>query len=120
MLLATCAAAPGLGEAVALLGEEHVLVCGEDAVDLVMLIERLHASGLRRLLCEGGPSLLGDLLATGLVDELDATFVPRLVGGAGPRIVSGPALALDASPYVLLEHKGTLLARWLLSSDAAG
>ncbi|MQW78123.1 pyrimidine reductase family protein [Nocardioides sp. dk4132] len=114
VLLATCAGAPGLDQATALLGAEQVLVCGDDEVDLAALVDRLHARGLRHLLCEGGPSLLADLLTDGLVDELDATYVPLLVGGAGPRITHGSAVAVTGSPRLLLEQEGTLLGRWWL------
>jgi riboflavin biosynthesis pyrimidine reductase len=48
--------------------------------------------GVRLVLCEGGPMLLGSLLADGLVDELFLTVVPVLVGDdAQPRIVAGGA-----------------------------
>jgi len=117
VLLATCAAAPALDEARDLLGREQVLVCGEDAVDLAAVVDALHARGLRHLLCEGGPSLLADLLAADLVDELDATYVPVLVGGAGPRITHGPAVAVTGSPRLLLEQDGTLLGRWWLREN---
>ena len=48
---------------------------------------------MRSVLCEGGPTILGALLAEGLVDELFLSLAPRLVGGHGPGIVEGPALA---------------------------
>ncbi|MBZ5738533.1 dihydrofolate reductase family protein [Nocardioides mangrovi] len=70
--------------------------------------------GWSRILCEGGPSLLGDLLAAGVVDELCTTTVPRLVGGDAPRIVGGPALDVPLRLHTLLESDGTLLARWLV------
>ncbi|HWP35615.1 MAG TPA: dihydrofolate reductase family protein [Thermodesulfobacteriota bacterium] len=51
-------------------------------IDLAALLAHLHdARGVRRLLCEGGPSLLWSLLAADLVDELHVTLVPVLVGG---------------------------------------
>nr|WP_253945430.1 dihydrofolate reductase family protein [Nocardioides sp. zg-DK7169] len=115
VLLATCAAAPDLDEAVGMLGVEQVLVCGDTEVDLAGLVGALHARGLRHLLCEGGPRLLADLLAAGLVDELAATYVPALVGGVGPRITAGAPLDVRASPHLLLEESGTMLGRWWLN-----
>jgi len=114
VLLATCSGAPGLAESRAALGEEQVLLMGEDEVDLRSLRAALHARGLVRLLGEGGPSLLGALLAAGVVDELCATVVPRLVAGGSGRITAGPPLDVPARLRLLLEEDGTLLGRWLL------
>lgn len=44
--------------------------------------------GVRLLLCEGGPTLFGSLVATGLCDELFLTLSPMLAGGAGPTITN--------------------------------
>jgi riboflavin biosynthesis pyrimidine reductase len=112
VLLATCASAPGLDGARAALGDEHVLVLGDDAVDLGALRAALEARGHRSLLSEGGPHLLRDLLAAGVVDELTATVVPRLVAGDGPRIAAGPAVDVPLELTLLLEEHGTLLGRW--------
>ena len=50
--------------------------------------------GVRSLLCEGGPTLMGALLHERLVDELFLTLAPQLAGGGtGPTMSSGPALA---------------------------
>ena len=67
-----------------------VLVCGGDRVDLAAALPVLRARGLGRLLCEGGPSLLGDLAAAGLLTELcpDARAGP---GGSGSRAAQGGA-----------------------------
>ena len=82
--------------------------------DAVAFREALVARGWTNILCEGGPSLLGDLLAAGVVDELCTTTVPRLVGGDHRRIVRGPALDVPLRLHTLLESDGTLLARWLV------
>lgn len=47
---------------------------------------------VRLLLCEGGPSLFGSLVADGLCDELFLTLAPLLARGDGPAI-TGPATA---------------------------
>ena len=114
VLLATCQAAPGLDGARTSLGEDHVLVLGEEEVDLAGLREALVDRGLRELHSEGGPHLLRDLLAAGVVDELDATVVPRLIAGRHPRITAGPDVDLPLRLAALLEEDGTLLGRWLL------
>lgn len=70
--------------------------------------------GWQTVLCEGGPSLLADLVAAGVVDELCTTVVPTLVGGDHPRIMQGPAVDVPLGLHGLLERDGTLLARWLV------
>lgn len=83
---------------------------GDD--DLRALIRSLYAEGLRHVLCEGGPALLGDLLRAGVVDELCATLVPRLIAGSGRRMVTGPLVDVPLELTSLVEGDGTLLARW--------
>jgi riboflavin biosynthesis pyrimidine reductase len=114
VLLATAASAPWIAEAHELLGDDGVLVVGADQVEPVRLRDTLVERGFGSILCEGGPSLLGDLLAAGVVDELCRTVVPVLVGGDAGRIVHGPAAGLDVDLRLLLESEGTLLERWLV------
>ena len=114
--MATCAGAEHLAETRAILGDDHVLVLGEDRVDLAELKRTLAGLGLTHLLAEGGPHLLRDLLDAGVVDELDVTVVPRLVGGDHPRITAGPPVDVPLSLALLLEDDGTLLARWTTSA----
>lgn len=112
--LATCASAEHLAASRAILGAEHVHVVGGDSVDLAGLRSRLTGLGFRHLLSEGGPHLLRDLLAQGVVDELNCTVVPRLLAGDAPRIAVGPAIDVPLDLHLLLEDSGTLLARWFL------
>lgn len=111
--LATCASAEHLDESKAILGSDHVHVLGEDRVDLAELKRTLAGLGLTSLLSEGGPHLLRDLLDEGVVDELDLTMVPRLLGADHPRITAGPPVDVPLSLALLLEDDGTLLSRWL-------
>jgi len=62
---------------------------GDQEVDLTAALDSLRARGLTRLLCEGGPSLFGSLLAADLVDELCVTIAPQLNSGDARRIVDG-------------------------------
>jgi riboflavin biosynthesis pyrimidine reductase len=94
-----------------------VVVTGADHLDLPAALDRLAERRLTRLLCEGGPHLLADVAAAGLLDELCLTVAPRLVGGAGTRIVSGPDLDMPLQLAQLLESDGTLFARYLRASD---
>lgn len=112
VLLATCATAEGLGATRDALGADNVLELGSLSVDLGTLRERLVERGLAHLLTEGGPHLLRDLFAAGLVDELCATVVPRLLAGDHPRIAEGPPVDVPLDLRVLLEQDATLLGRW--------
>lgn len=76
----------------ALAARAEVLVAGEDVVDLAATLQQLQARGCRRVLCEGGPALVGELLEAGLLDELCLTVAP-LTGGDPLRLVGG-----DTSP----------------------
>jgi riboflavin biosynthesis pyrimidine reductase len=113
VLLATVGVAPGLEAARELLGEHNVLVLGSHRVDLAALKQALVDRGFGDILCEGGPHLLRDLLDQGVADELDCTFVPRLVSGTHPRITDGPPVDVPLRLHSLVEDDGTLLGRWL-------
>jgi len=74
--------------------------------------------GVRLLLCEGGPTLLGALVAEGLVDELFVTIAPTIVGGVEPQIL-GRAAVRGPRPAELiwaLEHRGSLMLRYRLDA----
>ena len=57
-------------------------------------MDALAERGHRRMLAEGGPHLLAQLLEAGLLDELCLTIGPLMAGPGAPRIVAGtPARA---------------------------
>ena len=60
-----------------------------DRVDLEQATGWLAAAGHRRLLCEGGSRLHGDLLAADLLHEMSLTLAPVMVAGLGPRTTVG-------------------------------
>jgi riboflavin biosynthesis pyrimidine reductase len=70
----------------ALLGDAADVVIIEEVTPSAIL-ERLSAA--RVILCEGGPGLVGQFVAEGLVDELDLTISPKLIGGTSSRIARG-------------------------------
>lgn len=115
VLLITCARArdESIHLARSTLGEDHVIVAGEDAVDLVEAVNSLADRGLRRILCEGGPHLMRDLTASGCVDELCLTITPTLVAGDHRNITAGAAVTASFMPRLLIESEGALLGRWV-------
>ncbi|MCG8919338.1 pyrimidine reductase family protein [Actinokineospora sp. PR83] len=66
-----------------------VVVAGERELDPVAALAALDERGLRRVCCEGGPRLFGDLIAADLVDQLCLTVAPLLAGGGVDRIAGG-------------------------------
>lgn len=95
-------------------GPDQVIVAGDEDVDVDDAVRVLAARGFRRILLEGGPSLLGHTLAAGRVDELCLTWAPTLVAGQGPRIALGPDSEVTARPAHLLVAGDVLLGRWLV------
>jgi riboflavin biosynthesis pyrimidine reductase len=49
--------------------------------------------GVGGVLCEGGPTLLGQLIAEGGLDDLLVTVAPQVVGGDGTTILAGGVVA---------------------------
>jgi len=84
--------------------------------ELVDGVRRLRTElGVRSLLCEGGPHLLGDLLRAGVVDELHLVVAPKLAAGADPlTIVAGAGLDPPADLTLLSLHEsgGYLFLRY--------
>jgi riboflavin biosynthesis pyrimidine reductase len=76
-LLVTCARSAARHE---LTGEQRcgVLVAGEDSVDVAHAVALLRAHGLHRILCEGGPTLLDELVDADAVVEICVTLAPKL------------------------------------------
>jgi riboflavin biosynthesis pyrimidine reductase len=55
-----------------------VLVAGEDSVDVALAVALLRTHGLSRVLCEGGPTLLDELVDADIVVEVCVTLAPKL------------------------------------------
>jgi riboflavin biosynthesis pyrimidine reductase len=92
-----------------------VVVAGEETVDLTAATATLAARGHRRMLAEGGPHLLAQLLEAGLLDELCLTVAPLMAGPGAQRIVAGALAAPCPLPLSLahvLEDNGFLLTRY--------
>jgi riboflavin biosynthesis pyrimidine reductase len=68
----------------------EVIVAGPDLVGPDAIIRALAERGYRRVLTEGGPRLLAQIVAAGLLDDLCLTISPVLVGGWAGRIVTAP------------------------------
>lgn len=95
----------------------EVVEVGDGQVDLRALFQHLGTLGARTVLVEGGPTLNGDLVADGLVDEWCLTMSTALVAGDSARAAHGSREAdLDRSVMRLdrvIEADGTLLLRYV-------
>ena len=115
-VLVTCAAAdPGRRAALAGAGVE-VLVCGDADVDLRLALDELAARGLAQLVCEGGPSLLSAALDAGVVDELDLTISPALVGGEARLLDRRLEDVVRPRLLQVLEEDGVLFTRYAVGA----
>ena len=81
-------------------------------------LEALAARGLLDVLCEGGPTLAGDLLAHGLVDRLLLFVAPLIVGRGAPDLLAAPAVGSVADAWRLRDVEWRQVCDDLLLSGA--
>jgi len=67
------------------------------------------------ILCEGGPGLNSQLASAGMIDEVNLTVAPVVVGGVSKRIVEGPVVdpPLDMDLDRILAGDRSLFFRYL-------
>ena len=117
-IVVTCATAPAPRLARAR-EVADVLVAGEESVEPDELFAQLAARGLARVLCEGGPNLLGELVAAGHVDELCLTISPMMGGDPLPVAVFPPGAMLTGfSLRHVLREDDSLFLRYEVDRDA--
>lgn len=93
----------------------EVVVAGEARVSVPDALAELRRRGAEVVLCEGGPTLLGQLVVADALDELCLTLAPLAVAGASSRITGG-AVADAPLPLHLvsvLEEDGMLFLRYV-------
>lgn len=114
VVFTTEAAAAQRKSAVADAGAD-VVVTGDDDVDLAGVLAELDRRRLRRVACEGGPTLFGSLVAAGLVDELDLSVAPLLAAGDASRIAHGtpPTAPLPLRLASVLHANDMLMLKYL-------
>lgn len=116
-LVLTCTAAAEQTRR-ALSGLCEVLDCSArdpEKIDEAALLATLRARGMRRILTEGGPTLLDSLMRRDMLDELCLTIAPCLVGGQARRIAtgSGQLLTRMRCAHVLTDDAGYLYTRYV-------
>ncbi|WEV24833.1 pyrimidine reductase family protein [Streptomyces sp. 71268] len=114
-LVLTGAGAPAERVAAAEAAGAVVVRAGQGArVDPGLVKGALAERGLTRLLTEGGPTLLGQFVAAGALDELCLSVAPLLASGEAARVVNGPALTVPErfSIASVMEEDGFLFTRY--------
>lgn len=82
--LVYCSSDTASGARESLGGLATVVECGAP-LRMALLVEDLHHRGVRRLLVEGGGTVLSQFLADGLADELQVAVAPFFVGDSTAR-----------------------------------
>jgi riboflavin biosynthesis pyrimidine reductase len=101
------------------------VIVGDDDMSAGAAIEALANLGHRKILTEGGPMLLGQLVTAGLLDELCLTVSPVLEGGHATRITanapnaSDPVTAPGLTLAMVLQDAGFLLTRYVRAGRPA-
>ncbi|MDT0277836.1 dihydrofolate reductase family protein [Blastococcus goldschmidtiae] len=111
-LILTCGAADADRRAALAAAGATVLLCGDDDVDLPAAVAALGDRGLQQVTCEGGPQLLRAALTAGLVDELDLTIAPALVGAAHRLLPDALPAPAGLELRQVLEEDGVLFTRY--------
>jgi riboflavin biosynthesis pyrimidine reductase len=96
--------------------EAHAEIVALDQLVPEAIIEVLGDRDLGRILCEGGPRLLRDLTAAGLVDEADITISPLIAGtGKSPETGVLPVAARFGLAHVLTDDDH-LMVRYVVEA----
>jgi riboflavin biosynthesis pyrimidine reductase len=83
-----------------------------DDVDFEIALAALGEMDAELVVCEGGPTINGQLLGADLIDEFCLTVAPKLVGGMAGRPAQSPTAFLhDYQLAHVLEHDGELYLR---------
>jgi len=85
-----------------------VIVAGDDRVNLAQMMEELGRMNIRRVMVEGGGTLIAGLITAGLVDEI-YTFIGNIIIGGkdAPTLADGPGFVKESEfcRLVLLEAR---------------
>jgi 2,5-diamino-6-(ribosylamino)-4(3H)-pyrimidinone 5'-phosphate reductase len=70
-----------------------VIVCGKERVDIDGMMDTLGGRGIARLMVEGGPTLIWQLIARRMIDHITLIQIPYIIGGdSTPSLVGGPGV----------------------------
>lgn len=98
----------------------------DDHLDLTRVVGELRSRGMRMILTEGGPTVIGQLLQRRLIDELFLTMSPILLGRTRSEIRPGLAEGVDflrdgvptAEMLTVHRHRSHVFLRYSLAPSA--
>ena len=96
-----------------------VEICRVNTVEDV--VADLGRRGVRRILCEGGPTLNAALFEARLIDDIHLTLAPKLAAGLNPlTLIKGPQFdpLLRLELRSLVEREGELFLRYGINYPA--
>jgi riboflavin biosynthesis pyrimidine reductase len=77
---------------------------GDERVDCSAMLESLYDQGIRKLMVEGGGTMIAEFFRLDLVDELMLYIAPRIFGGSSaPTLADGPGFLPEQMPVLHLE-----------------
>jgi riboflavin biosynthesis pyrimidine reductase len=110
----TCRSAPDTARARLRDAGATVVDCGDESVDPAQVVRYLAGRGHSKILCEGGPALLGSFIDADLIDELCVTVSPRVTAGTGKHMTAGSdAIRTMRRAHVLADDEDYLYLRWV-------
>jgi 2,5-diamino-6-(ribosylamino)-4(3H)-pyrimidinone 5'-phosphate reductase len=82
----------------------QVFVIGERRVDLAAVAESLYSQDIRKIMVEGGGTIIAEFFRLDLVDELTLYIAPQIFGGAtAPTLADGPGFSAGQTRLLRLE-----------------
>ena len=82
----------------------QVFVMGDQHVDCINMLTSLYNQGIRKLMVEGGGTMIAEFFRLELVDELMLYLAPRIFGGSSaPTLADGPGFLPEQMPLLRLE-----------------
>ena len=96
----------------------EVVTLAGDSVNASAILDAMEERGLRRIVCEGGPTLLHELVSADLLDEADITVSPVFTGTNTSPHTPGLRGVAEFELAQVLTADGFLMARYLRASMA--
>ncbi|MDX2025513.1 dihydrofolate reductase family protein [Microcella sp.] len=84
-------------------------------IDPAVIVHELRRQGFTGIVVEGGPTLAGQFMRAGLVDEVCLTVMPRLGGSSVPVLADETAVMRSLTvTQLLVDDSGAQFGRWSL------